>query len=170
VLAGPYATQTLGDLGAEVIKVERPGAGDDTRGWGPPYADGRSTYYLAVNRNKRSIGLDLADDGDRRDAVELATRADVVIHNFRPGGAERFGLGYEQLRRTNPGLVYCAISAFGPGTRRAWPATTSWRRPWVAHEHHRPRRGGADQGGGGAGRRVDRDERRDRGAGRAAGP
>jgi crotonobetainyl-CoA:carnitine CoA-transferase CaiB-like acyl-CoA transferase len=115
VLAGPYATQTLGDLGAEVIKVERPGSGDDTRGWGPPYADGRSTYYLAVNRNKRSIGLDLADEGDRRDAVELATRADVVIHNFRAGGAERFGLGYEQLRRVNPGLVYCAISAFGPG-------------------------------------------------------
>lgn len=121
VLAGPYATQLLGDLGAEVIKVERPGDGDDTRGWGPPFAHDRSTYYLALNRNKRSVVLDLADERERRDAVELAARADVLIHNFRAGGAERFGLGYEQVRGDNPGLVYCAISAFGPGDDEGLP-------------------------------------------------
>ena len=121
VLAGPYATQTLGDLGAEVIKVERPQVGDDTRGWGPPFAGERSTYYLAVNRNKRSVVLDLGDEQQRRDAVELATRADVVIHNFRADGAERHGLGYDKLRRSNPGLVYCAVSAFGPGDRDGLP-------------------------------------------------
>ncbi len=113
VLAGPFATQLLGDLGADVIKVERPGSGDDTRGWGPPFADGRSTYYLAVNRNKRSVALDLGGEEGRRDARALAERADVLIHNFRAGGAERFGLAPDRLWRANPGLVYCAISAFG---------------------------------------------------------
>jgi crotonobetainyl-CoA:carnitine CoA-transferase CaiB-like acyl-CoA transferase len=121
VLAGPYATQLLGDLGAEVVKVERPGAGDDTRGWGPPFAEGRSTYYLAVNRNKRSIALDLGDVDDRRDAVALAERADVLVHNFRSGVAQRHGLGHERLRRANPGLVYCAISAFGPDDPEGLP-------------------------------------------------
>jgi crotonobetainyl-CoA:carnitine CoA-transferase CaiB-like acyl-CoA transferase len=113
VLAGPYATQQLGDLGADVVKVERPGTGDDTRAWGPPFADGRSTYYLSVNRNKRSVVLDLHDEDDRRDAVELACRADVVVENFRPGGARAFGLDHARLVERNPRLVSCSISAFG---------------------------------------------------------
>jgi CoA:oxalate CoA-transferase len=113
VLAGPYCTMILADLGADVVKVERPGEGDETRGWGPPYAGGESAYYLSVNRNKRSCVLDLKDEGGRKAAVELCVRADVVIENFRPGGAAAFGLGFEQLRRRNPGLVYCSISGFG---------------------------------------------------------
>lgn len=114
VLAGPFCTMTLGDLGAEIVKVERPG-GDDTREWGPPFVDGESTYYLGVNRNKRSIVLDLDQPGDRRIAAELATRADVVVENFRPGTMGRFGLDEPTLRRHNPGLVYCSITAFGTG-------------------------------------------------------
>ena len=121
VLAGPYATQQLGDLGADVVKVERPGAGDDTRAWGPPFADERSTYFLGVNRNKRSLVLDLDDERDRRDAVELARRADVLVENFRPGGAARFGLDHPSLVRDNPGLVSCSISAFGPGDDQQLP-------------------------------------------------
>lgn len=114
VLAGPFCTMTLGDLGAEIVKVERPG-GDDTREWGPPFVDGESTYYLGVNRNKRSIVLDLHEPEDRLVAVQLATRADVVVENFRPGTMGRFGLDEPTLRRDNPGLVYCSITAFGTG-------------------------------------------------------
>jgi crotonobetainyl-CoA:carnitine CoA-transferase CaiB-like acyl-CoA transferase len=117
VLAGPFCTMTLGDLGAEIVKVERPG-GDDTRAWGPPFADGQSTYYLGVNRNKRSIVLDLDDADDLRLATELAQSADVVVENFRPGTMARFGLDEPTLRRMNPGLVYCSISAFGTGAGR----------------------------------------------------
>ena len=119
VLAGPYAAMTLGDLGAEVIKVERPGTGDDTRTWGPPWVDGVATYYTALNRNKRSITLDFSDPADVAVAVELACRADVLIENFRPGTLDRFGLGFEQLRRANPGLVYCSITGFGEDTEEA---------------------------------------------------
>jgi len=119
VLAGPYAAMTLGDLGADVIKVERPGAGDDTRGWGPPWADGIATYYQGLNRNKRSVTLDLSDETDRGLAIELASRADVLIENFRPGTLDRFGLGFEQLRGANPGLVYCSITGFGAATEEA---------------------------------------------------
>lgn len=116
VLAGPYATMLLADLGAQVIKVERPGAGDDTRAWGPPYApNGQATYFQAVNRNKASVTLDLDDSADLELARELCDRADVVIHNFRVGAMERRGLGYDDLRHTHPGLVYCAISGFGGG-------------------------------------------------------
>lgn len=116
VLAGPYATMLMADLGADVVKVERPGAGDDTRSWGPPYsAEGDATYFLAVNRNKRSVALDLRDGADRDTAHALVTRADVVIENFRPGAMERLGLGYEQVRRPNPAVVYCSITGFGPG-------------------------------------------------------
>jgi crotonobetainyl-CoA:carnitine CoA-transferase CaiB-like acyl-CoA transferase len=121
VLAGPYATQQLGDLGAEVVKVERPGAGDDTRAWGPPFAEGRSTYYLAANRNKRSVVLDLGDPQHRRDAIELASRADVLVHNFRPGVPERFGLDHGGLSVRNPRLVHCTISAFGPEDEQGLP-------------------------------------------------
>lgn len=115
VLAGPLAAMMLGDLGAEVIKIERPGTGDDTRSWGPPFAeDGSATYYLSVNRNKRSVALDLADEHQRSQARALAVSADVVVENFRAGTMERFGLDYESLRDDNPGLVYCRVSAFGP--------------------------------------------------------
>jgi crotonobetainyl-CoA:carnitine CoA-transferase CaiB-like acyl-CoA transferase len=113
VLSGPLATMTLGDLGADVIKVERPGTGDETRAWGPPYRDGESTYHQSVNRNKRSIALDLADEADRRVARALAERADVLVENFRTGSMEGFGLGYEELAEVNPGLVYCSITGFG---------------------------------------------------------
>jgi crotonobetainyl-CoA:carnitine CoA-transferase CaiB-like acyl-CoA transferase len=112
VLAGPYATMLLADLGAEVIKVEAP-AGDDTRAWAPPVRDGVSTYYLAVNRNKRSVVLDLKDDVDVVLARELAGRADVMIENFRPGGLDRFGLGYDDVATGTPGVVYASISGFG---------------------------------------------------------
>jgi len=112
VLAGPLATASLGDLGATVIKVESL-HGDDTRAWGPPFVDGESSYYLSVNRNKRSIALDLKDPAGRRRARELAARADVLVENFRPGVAERLGLGYEELRAINPGLVYASITGFG---------------------------------------------------------
>ncbi len=113
VLAGPYAAMTLGDLGAEVIKVERPGTGDDTRAWSPPEADGTSTYYLGLNRNKRSMTLDLTDPADQRLAVRLAERADVLIENFRPGTLDRYGLGFDDLRGVNHGLIYCSITGFG---------------------------------------------------------
>jgi crotonobetainyl-CoA:carnitine CoA-transferase CaiB-like acyl-CoA transferase len=98
-----------------VVKVERPGAGDDTRSWGPPFLDGESTYNLSVNRNKRSVELDLTDPGDAALARTLALRADVLVENFHVGGAERLGLGYDALREENPGLVYCSISGFGRG-------------------------------------------------------
>ena len=116
VLAGPLATMVLADLGANVIKVERPGGGDDTRAWGPPYdAAGEATYFQAVNRNKESVVLDLAAPSDLRRARELAAEADVLVENFRPGVMERLGLGYDELLPGNPGLVYCSITGFGRG-------------------------------------------------------
>src|SRR3954451_12348884 len=115
VLAGPYATMLLGDLGADVVKVERPDGGDDTRAWGPPWRDGTSTYYLGLNRNKRSVALDLADEGDRELARRLALRADVLVESFRPGLMARWGLDGDSLRERNPGLVSCSVTAFGSG-------------------------------------------------------
>jgi len=116
VLAGPLAAMVLGDLGADVIKVERPGIGDDTRAWGPPWAeDGEASYYLAANRNKRSVVLDLADDADRARARRLALRADVVIENFRPGVMARHGLDHASLAATKPSLVSCRIAGLGRG-------------------------------------------------------
>jgi crotonobetainyl-CoA:carnitine CoA-transferase CaiB-like acyl-CoA transferase len=114
ILAGPYATMLLADLGAEVVKVESP-RGDDTRSWQPPVADGVSTYYLGINRNKRSVALDLTDPGDVALAQELARRADVLVENFKPGGLARFGLDYETVSATNPALIYASISGFGSG-------------------------------------------------------
>jgi crotonobetainyl-CoA:carnitine CoA-transferase CaiB-like acyl-CoA transferase len=114
ILAGPYATMLLADLGAQVVKVEAPG-GDDTRTWVPPTRDGVSTYYLGVNRNKRSIALDLKDPDDLALARELAARADIMIENFKPGGLERFALDYESTSAANPGLIYASISGFGTG-------------------------------------------------------
>ncbi|MGB7818161.1 MAG: CoA transferase [Ornithinibacter sp.] len=114
ILAGPYATMLLADLGAEVVKVESP-AGDDTRTWSPPVREGVSTYYLGVNRNKRSVALDLKDDTDVVAARELARRADVLVENFKPGGLARFGLDHATVSATNPGIVYASISGFGSG-------------------------------------------------------
>src|SRR3954454_21458931 len=113
VLAGPLAAMLLGDLGADVIKVERPDGGDDTRAWGPPWRDGVSTYYLGLNRNKRSIAFDLRDEEDLALARSLALRADVLIESFRPGLIAEFGLAPEALRAENPGLVSCSVTAFG---------------------------------------------------------
>jgi len=113
VLAGPYATLVLADLGADVIKIERPGLGDETRGWGPPYAGGESAYYLSVNRGKRSCAIDLSTDEGRRIAFELCARADVVIENFKAGTAERMGLDRASVAKRNPKVVYCSITGFG---------------------------------------------------------
>src|SRR3954447_26259472 len=119
VLAGPFAAMTLGDLGADVIKVERPGGGDDTRAWGPPWRDGDSTYYLGLNRNKRSVALDLADEADRDLARRLGERADVLIESFRPGLMASWGLDGDALRERNPRLVSCSITAFGSSEQAA---------------------------------------------------
>ena len=122
VLAGPYATMLLGDLGAEVVKVERPGAGDDTRHWGPPYAaDGTATYFAGVNRNKRSLWLDLSSPEGLAEARALALRADVMVENFKPGGLARMGLGYDELAAENPRLILCSISGFGSGAGAELP-------------------------------------------------
>ncbi|MGA8978558.1 MAG: CoA transferase [Pedococcus sp.] len=121
VLAGPYATMLLADLGAEVVKVERPGSGDDTRAWGPPWAAGQATYFQGVNRNKSSIAVDLATEEGRAAARSLAQRADVVVENFRPGVMARLGLDYDTLRDANPRLVYCSITGFGSGGGAALP-------------------------------------------------
>jgi crotonobetainyl-CoA:carnitine CoA-transferase CaiB-like acyl-CoA transferase len=121
VLAGPYCTMLLADLGADVIKVESP-SGDDTRTWMPPVTeDGTSTYFLAINRNKRSVALDLKDEGDRALAQELARRADVLVQNFKPGGLTRFGLDYDAVSAVNPSVIYASISGFGSGGGKDLP-------------------------------------------------
>lgn len=113
VLAGPYATMLLADMGAEVVKVEGPPTGDETRSWTPPERDGTSTYYLGVNRGKRSVVLDLREEADVALARELAARADVLIQNFKPGGMAKFGLDFDSVKTANPGVVYASISGFG---------------------------------------------------------
>ncbi|HEY9568699.1 MAG TPA: CoA transferase, partial [Thalassobaculum sp.] len=120
ILAGPSATQVLGDLGADVVKVGRPGVGDDTRKWGPPYLKDRngddtteSAYYLSANRNKRSIAIDFTSPQGRDLVRRLAAKADVLVENYRAGTLARYGLGYDQLRSGAPGLVYCSITGFG---------------------------------------------------------
>ncbi|MDW4908538.1 CoA transferase [Streptomyces sp. ADMS] len=120
ILAGPYATMLLADLGADVVKVEGP-QGDDTRTWTPPVRDGVSTYYLGINRGKRSLALDFRDEADARLARELARRADVVIENFKPGGLARYGLDHASVSAGNPGVVYASISGFGAGPGRNVP-------------------------------------------------
>jgi crotonobetainyl-CoA:carnitine CoA-transferase CaiB-like acyl-CoA transferase len=122
VLAGPYATMLLADLGAEVVKVERPGVGDDTRAWHPPTdQDGTSTYFLSVNRNKKSVVLDLTTEAGLEQARALVAESDVLVENFRPGTMERLGLGHRELRARHPGLVYCSISGFGSGAGTTIP-------------------------------------------------
>ncbi|MDR6620455.1 CaiB/BaiF CoA-transferase family protein [Sinomonas atrocyanea] len=113
ILSGPFATMTLADLGADVIKVEQPGHGDDTRQWGPPFQGEEAAYYLSVNRNKRSLAVDLKSEEGLAAVRRLARRADVVVENFRPGTAQRLGLGYEELAAENPGLIYASISGYG---------------------------------------------------------
>jgi crotonobetainyl-CoA:carnitine CoA-transferase CaiB-like acyl-CoA transferase len=121
VLAGPFATMVLGDLGANVIKVEQPGRGDDTRHWGPPFAGGESAYFLAINRNKRAITADLKNRTDLERVQELASNADIFIENFRRGTQEALGIDYPTLRLRNPGIIYCSISSFGPGQEENQP-------------------------------------------------
>ena len=120
ILAGPWATQNLADLGAEVIKIERPGSGDDTRAWGPPFLKDRhgedsaeSAYYLSVNRGKKSVTLDIAALEGGRIARELAAKCDVLVENYKVGGLKKYGLDYESLRKLNPGLIYCSVTGFG---------------------------------------------------------
>jgi formyl-CoA transferase len=122
VLAGPFCTMQLADLGARVIKIEQPGRGDDTRAWGPPFVGTESAYFLSVNRNKESLALDLKHARARRVLDALVARADVLVENFRPGTMERLGVGYEDVRAANPRVVYCSISGFGQtGPRRLEP-------------------------------------------------
>ena len=112
VLAGPFCSMILGDMGAEIIKVEEPGKGDDTRGW-PPFSGGEATYFLSVNRNKKSLTLNMKAPDGQAILRRLVAKADVVLENFRPGTMERLGFGYDALRKLNPRLIYCAISGFG---------------------------------------------------------
>ena len=114
ILAGPYCTMMLGDMGAEVIKVEQPGSGDDTRTWGPPWVGDQSAYYLAINRNKRSLTLNLKHQRARELLEQLVAQSDVLIENFKAGGLAAMGLGYERLRQINPRLVHCSITGYGP--------------------------------------------------------
>src|SRR5215204_2168838 len=119
VLAGPYCTMQLADLGARVIKIEQPGRGDDTRAWGPPFVNGESAYFLSINRNKESLALDLKHPHAPRIVDALLSKADVLVENFRPGTMERLGFGYEALAARYPRLIYCSISGFGQtGPRR----------------------------------------------------
>lgn len=113
VLAGPYCTMLLGDYGAEVIKVEQPGSGDGSRMWGPPWIEGESAYFMSVNRNKKSVTLDLKSEVGGKVLMELAAQADVLIENFRPGTTERMGIDYATLAADNPGLIYCSITGYG---------------------------------------------------------
>ena len=113
IMAGPYCTMMLADMGADVVKVEKPNGGDDTRRMGPPFIEGESAAFLGINRNKRSIVVDLRSDEGREIVMEMAREYDVLVQNFRPGSLERMGLGYEQARELNPAMVYCTISGFG---------------------------------------------------------
>src|SRR5438128_7979799 len=122
-LAGPYCTLLLGDMGADVVKIEQPGGGDETRQWGPPFIDDQSSYFLSINRNKRSITLDLKSEQGREVLERLTCWADVLVENFRPGTMDRFGLGYERAHALNPSLIFCSVSGFGQtGPRARQPA------------------------------------------------
>ena len=123
VLTGPYCTMILGDLGAEVIKVEIPGVGDETRSWGPPYVEGESAYYLSTNRNKKSITLNLKSEEGQKILLDMAKKCDVMIENFLPGTVQRLGVDYETVRKVNPEIIYCSLSGFGQdGPYRDFPA------------------------------------------------
>jgi crotonobetainyl-CoA:carnitine CoA-transferase CaiB-like acyl-CoA transferase len=134
VLAGPVCTMMLGDLGADVIKVERPDGGDETRGWGPPFDDrGESGYFLSINRNKLSLAADFDAPGDRQLVERLALEADVVVENFRRGTLERRSLGHERIRARNPALIWCTITGFGPESDRpGYDYVIQAERGWMA--------------------------------------
>jgi crotonobetainyl-CoA:carnitine CoA-transferase CaiB-like acyl-CoA transferase len=122
VLAGPYATMLLGDMGATVIKVERPEVGDDTRHWGPPFDEaGRATYFEAINRNKTSVAMDMTDAAGLAEAQELIKRADIVIHNFPPNNSQKFGLDYESVKSLKADVIHCSITGFGSGAGATMP-------------------------------------------------
>ena len=112
-LAGPFCTLMLGDYGADVIKIELPGAGDDTRHWGPPFIGEESAYFLSINRNKRSLTLNFKEEQAREIFLQLVARSDVVVENFTPGVMGRLGLEYETVKQANPNIIYCSISGFG---------------------------------------------------------
>src|SRR3954454_18264209 len=168
VLAGPYCTMVLADLGADVIKVERPGEGDETRSWGPPYAGSESAYYLSINRSKRSVALDLKDARALELAAELCAGADVVVENFRAGAADAMGLRYDALSARNEQIVYCSITGFGAERPAPAPARAGlrFRGPGGVGAEGDPGRRGADEG-----RRRDRrrDDRCPRGGGHPGG-
>ena len=157
ILAGPSCTQLLGDLGADVIKIERPGAGDDTRKWGPPYVQGpdgptaESAYYLCANRNKRSVAVDIATEAGQALIRRLLARCDVLVENFKVGDLARYGLGWEQLRGEFPWLVYCSITGFGQTGPYAPRAGYDYLAQGAGrhHEPHRRARRAADEGGRG---------------------
>src|SRR5690606_30108297 len=118
ILAGPWSTQNLADLGADVIKVERPRAGDDTRGWGPPFVTGQddsqdAAYFFCCNRGKRSLTLDFTLEQGREVLLKLVRKADILVENYKVGGLQKYGLDYESLSKINPGLIYCSITGFG---------------------------------------------------------
>ncbi|MFC2066364.1 CaiB/BaiF CoA transferase family protein [Chloroflexota bacterium] len=113
VMAGPYCTMMLADMGADVIKIEMPGKGDDTRFWGPPFINGESAYFLSINRNKKSLTLDLSKNEGKDILSSLIEKKDIVMENFRPGVMDRLGFGYEQVKKINPGVIFCSISGFG---------------------------------------------------------
>jgi len=121
ILAGPLCTMVLADLGADVIKIERPVDGDDTRTWGPPFVGDDAAYFLSINRNKRSIVLDLTDQSDRDVARQVIERSDVLVENFRSGVMTKFGLGYDDVSEWNPGLIYCSMPAFSSADQREFP-------------------------------------------------
>ncbi|GAA4038687.1 hypothetical protein GCM10023063_24910 [Arthrobacter methylotrophus] len=149
VLAGPYCTMLLADMGATVIKVESP-SGDETRAWKPPVFEGQSTYYLSINRNKRSIALDFGDPGDLETARTIAESADVVVENFKPGGLDRFGLDYASITERNPAVIYASITGFGSAGGAALPTSS----PACRHPGSPPLRSKPSWPGGGQAMRA----------------
>lgn len=122
ILAGPYCTMMLGDMGAEVIKIENPDGGDDTRGWGPPFLNGVSTYFISINRNKKSLTLNLKDERGKELLRDLIRKGDVVVENFRPGALDKLGFSWEEIHRINPAVIFASLSGFGQtGPRRSEP-------------------------------------------------
>jgi len=122
ILAGPYCTMMLGDMGAEVIKIEHPKGGDDTRGWGPPFLNGVSTYFISINRNKKSLTLNLKDERGKELLRDLIRKGDVVVENFRPGALDKLGFSWEEIHRINPAVIFASLSGFGQtGPRRSEP-------------------------------------------------
>ncbi|MYA97710.1 MAG: CoA transferase [Nitrospinae bacterium] len=122
ILAGPYCTMMLGDMGAEVIKIEHPEGGDDTRGWGPPFLNGVSTYFISINRNKKSLTLNLKDERGKELLRDLIRKGDVVVENFRPGALDKLGFSWEEIHRINPAVIFASLSGFGQtGPRRSEP-------------------------------------------------